>query len=259
MMSPWPGSHPGWRDECKPEALCPGLRSIPRVEASPSSPRSINRDPVAEEAASSPSSDIPWEPGFFRTAPCRWLCQAHCLFVSWSPSLFRDLRPSQKARLARIRVAKTGSSNAYLHSKRNGLLNEALELMVGAWRTWGGGQACLLFLGPPAPPPQSPRLALGHQLLHLPLPEETSYPEISFSSRVPGPKLACSRVTLKFGSSGFFWSLPPFVERRGAARFITWVSSFLPRAPRKRSTWARPPRSSRASTITCCTAWKKPL
>uniref|UniRef100_A0A4X1T8V9 Potassium voltage-gated channel subfamily D member 3 n=1 Tax=Sus scrofa TaxID=9823 RepID=A0A4X1T8V9_PIG len=168
-------------------------------------------------------------------------------------------RAQKKARLARIRVAKTGSSNAYLHSKRNGLLNEALELMVGAWRTWGGGQACLLFLGPPAPPPQSPRLALGHQLLHLPLPEETSYPEISFSSRVPGPKLACSRVTLKFGSSGFFWSLPPFVERRGAARFITWVSSFLPRAPRKRSTWARPPRSSRASTITCCTAWKKPL
>lgn len=36
----------------------------------------------------------------------------------------------QKARLARIRVAKTGSSNAYLHSKRNGLLNEALELTV---------------------------------------------------------------------------------------------------------------------------------
>ncbi|ELR49126.1 Potassium voltage-gated channel subfamily D member 3, partial [Bos mutus] len=33
------------------------------------------------------------------------------------------------ARLARIRVAKTGSSNAYLHSKRNGLLNEALELL----------------------------------------------------------------------------------------------------------------------------------
>lgn len=29
-------------------------------------------------------------------------------------------------------MAKTGSSNAYLHSKRNGLLNEALELMVGA-------------------------------------------------------------------------------------------------------------------------------
>lgn len=43
---------------------------------------------------------------------------------------------SQKARLARIRVAKTGSSNAYLHSKRNGLLTEALELMVGTWRAW---------------------------------------------------------------------------------------------------------------------------
>lgn len=45
---------------------------------------------------------------------------------------------SQKARLARIRVAKTGSSNAYLHSKRNGLLTEALELMVGACRAWAG-------------------------------------------------------------------------------------------------------------------------
>ncbi|XP_028925463.1 potassium voltage-gated channel subfamily D member 3 isoform X2 [Ornithorhynchus anatinus] len=38
-------------------------------------------------------------------------------------------RAQKKARLARIRVAKTGSSNAYLQSKRNGLLNEALELM----------------------------------------------------------------------------------------------------------------------------------
>ncbi|KAG8450892.1 hypothetical protein GDO86_003238 [Hymenochirus boettgeri] len=37
-------------------------------------------------------------------------------------------RAQKKARLARIRVAKTGSSTAYLHSKRNGLLNEGLEL-----------------------------------------------------------------------------------------------------------------------------------
>ncbi|XP_060545708.1 potassium voltage-gated channel subfamily D member 3 isoform X2 [Pantherophis guttatus] len=37
-------------------------------------------------------------------------------------------RAQKKARLARIRVAKTGTSHAYLHSKRNGLLNEALEL-----------------------------------------------------------------------------------------------------------------------------------
>ena len=36
----------------------------------------------------------------------------------------------QKARLARIRISKTGSSNAFLHSKRNGLFNEALELTV---------------------------------------------------------------------------------------------------------------------------------
>nr|XP_009511381.1 PREDICTED: potassium voltage-gated channel subfamily D member 3 [Phalacrocorax carbo] len=40
----------------------------------------------------------------------------------------QNTRQYIKARLARIRVAKTGSSNAYLHSKRNGLLNEALEL-----------------------------------------------------------------------------------------------------------------------------------
>nr|XP_020636280.1 potassium voltage-gated channel subfamily D member 3 isoform X3 [Pogona vitticeps] len=40
----------------------------------------------------------------------------------------RAQKDLKKARLARIRVAKTGSSNAYLHSKRNGLLNEALEL-----------------------------------------------------------------------------------------------------------------------------------
>ncbi|XP_068128814.1 A-type voltage-gated potassium channel KCND2 isoform X2 [Hyperolius riggenbachi] len=34
-------------------------------------------------------------------------------------------RAQKKARLARIRVAKSGSANAYLQSKRNGLLNEA--------------------------------------------------------------------------------------------------------------------------------------
>nr|DBA31235.1 TPA: hypothetical protein GDO54_007113 [Pyxicephalus adspersus] len=33
-------------------------------------------------------------------------------------------RAQKKARLARIRVAKSGSANAYLQSKRNGLLNE---------------------------------------------------------------------------------------------------------------------------------------
>ncbi|KAM4609872.1 A-type voltage-gated potassium channel KCND3 [Polymixia lowei] len=37
-------------------------------------------------------------------------------------------RAQKKARLARIRISKTGSSNAFLHSKRNGLFNEALEL-----------------------------------------------------------------------------------------------------------------------------------
>ncbi|XP_030640553.1 A-type voltage-gated potassium channel KCND3 [Chanos chanos] len=37
-------------------------------------------------------------------------------------------RAQKKARLARMRISKTGSSNAFLRSKRNGLLNEALEL-----------------------------------------------------------------------------------------------------------------------------------
>ncbi|MGH0163913.1 UNVERIFIED_CONTAM: hypothetical protein FKN15_045504 [Acipenser sinensis] len=39
------------------------------------------------------------------------------------------LEKTTKARLARIRVAKCGSSNAFLHSKQNGLLSEPLELM----------------------------------------------------------------------------------------------------------------------------------
>ncbi|XP_074498135.1 A-type voltage-gated potassium channel KCND3-like isoform X2 [Sebastes fasciatus] len=37
-------------------------------------------------------------------------------------------RAQKKARLARIRISKSGSANAFMHSKRNGLLNELLEL-----------------------------------------------------------------------------------------------------------------------------------
>ncbi|XP_067863778.1 potassium voltage-gated channel subfamily D member 3 isoform X1 [Heptranchias perlo] len=37
-------------------------------------------------------------------------------------------RAQKKARLARIKIAKTGNANAYLQIKRNGLMNEALEL-----------------------------------------------------------------------------------------------------------------------------------
>ncbi|XP_069832630.1 A-type voltage-gated potassium channel KCND2 isoform X2 [Dendropsophus ebraccatus] len=37
-------------------------------------------------------------------------------------------RAQKKARLARIRVAKSGSANAYLQSKRNGLINETLQV-----------------------------------------------------------------------------------------------------------------------------------
>ncbi|XP_034776369.2 potassium voltage-gated channel subfamily D member 3-like [Acipenser ruthenus] len=40
----------------------------------------------------------------------------------------RRAQKMQKTRLARIRVAKCGSSNAFLHSKQNGLLSEPLEL-----------------------------------------------------------------------------------------------------------------------------------
>ncbi|XP_011475476.1 potassium voltage-gated channel subfamily D member 3 isoform X2 [Oryzias latipes] len=40
----------------------------------------------------------------------------------------RRAQKVQKARLARIRLTKTESSSAFLHSKRNGLFNEALEL-----------------------------------------------------------------------------------------------------------------------------------
>lgn len=43
---------------------------------------------------------------------------------------FNILFSLQKARLARMRISKTGSSNAFLHSKRNGMLNQALELTV---------------------------------------------------------------------------------------------------------------------------------
>uniref|UniRef100_A0A8C4Z9E6 Potassium voltage-gated channel subfamily D member 3 n=1 Tax=Gadus morhua TaxID=8049 RepID=A0A8C4Z9E6_GADMO len=40
----------------------------------------------------------------------------------------RRAQKVQKARLARIRIAKTGSTNAFLQSKRSGLLDELLEL-----------------------------------------------------------------------------------------------------------------------------------
>lgn len=36
----------------------------------------------------------------------------------------------QKARLARIRAAKSGSANAYMQSKRNGLLSNQLQVRV---------------------------------------------------------------------------------------------------------------------------------
>lgn len=88
-------------------------------------------------ALSCPHTPCISSPGFFRyseilTLPSSWYRQHRpdrLVCQSINPAY---LSPSQKARLARIRVAKTGSSNAYLHSKRNGLLNEALELTVSA-------------------------------------------------------------------------------------------------------------------------------
>lgn len=91
-------------------------------------------------ALSCPHTPCISSPGFFRyseilTLPSSWYRQHRpdrLVCQSVNPAY---LSPSQKARLARIRVAKTGSSNAYLHSKRNGLLNEALELTVSADKT----------------------------------------------------------------------------------------------------------------------------
>ncbi|KFP16441.1 Potassium voltage-gated channel subfamily D member 3, partial [Egretta garzetta] len=60
--------------------------------------------------------------------PSSWHCQQRTDHLACRGITSACLPSPQKARLARIRVAKTGSSNAYLHSKRNGLLNEALEL-----------------------------------------------------------------------------------------------------------------------------------
>lgn len=47
-----------------------------------------------------------------------------------SDSLTFSSHFTQKARLARIRISKSSSANAFIQSKRNGLLNELLELTV---------------------------------------------------------------------------------------------------------------------------------
>uniref|UniRef100_A0A3B4G6D4 Potassium voltage-gated channel subfamily D member 3-like n=1 Tax=Pundamilia nyererei TaxID=303518 RepID=A0A3B4G6D4_9CICH len=60
------------------------------------------------------------------------LCTVLVIFSDLPPTLSDAVTSSsshtQKARLARIRIAKSGSANAFLQSKRNGLLNELLEL-----------------------------------------------------------------------------------------------------------------------------------
>lgn len=64
------------------------------------------------------------------------LNKALVIFCDLPPTLSDAVTSSsshaQKARLARIRIAKSGSANAFLQSKRNGLLNELLELTVSA-------------------------------------------------------------------------------------------------------------------------------
>lgn len=109
-------------------------------------------------------------------------------------------------------MAKTGSSNAYLHSKRNGLLNEALELMVGTQRTWAGeveGEMALFSLPrAPALSPRSPNLNPENTMfLNFPQvaapPPHTSpmdrhrYPQTSFRSRAPSPKASMFHVNPK--------------------------------------------------------------
>lgn len=118
-------------------------------------------------------------------------------------------------------MAKTGSSNAYLHSKRNGLLNEALELMVGARRTRAGeaeGEGTLFsLLGAPALSLRSPSLNPENAMFlnlpqvaapppaHIPLPWDCHrYPEPALDQGPPAHRLACSVVTLKCDSPLFF-------------------------------------------------------
>lgn len=55
------------------------------------------------------------------------------MFCDFPPTLSDAVTSSsytQKARQARIRIAKSGSANAFLQSKHNGLINELLELTV---------------------------------------------------------------------------------------------------------------------------------
>lgn len=127
-------------------------------------------------ALSCPHTPCISSPGFFMYSeilklPLSWYRQDRpdrLVCQSINPAY---LSPSQKARLARIRVAKTGSSNAYLHSKRNGLLNEALELTVSADKTPPSvslGSSLLPPIPglPPLPSPLPPAsLALQHSSL----------------------------------------------------------------------------------------------
>lgn len=103
-------------------------------------PRDRPARAVLNSALSSPRTPSVSPPGFFRqsenlTCPPSCYRQRRTGHALCQALTTARLPPSQKARLARIRVAKTGSSNAYLHSKRNGLLNEALELTVSAETT----------------------------------------------------------------------------------------------------------------------------
>lgn len=59
--------------------------------------------------------------------------KALIIFCYLTPTLFDSMTFSshtQKARLARIRISKSSSANAFIQSKRKGLLNDLLELTV---------------------------------------------------------------------------------------------------------------------------------
>lgn len=63
-----------------------------------------------------------------------WVVRFIVMFCNFRPTMSDTVTSSsshsQKARLARIRIAKSSSANAFLQGKRNGLINELLELTV---------------------------------------------------------------------------------------------------------------------------------
>ena len=117
-------------------------------------------------------------------------------------------------------MAKTGSSNAYLHSKRNGLLNGALELMVGAQRTGAGEVEVTIDLfslpGASEPPPQSPTLNRCPHLPQVAAPTHLSHGTVTTAPRpasdqeLAAPRRACYMVAQNPGLARPF-QYPPTI------------------------------------------------